>query len=463
MLKKVTVILIVLIIINMIFLTQSSYAICNTVRMKKEISAVKLTLSNGQVLYNFGVKEKASNSITLNPTQVTKVKNLDIIFLIDTQTSNLEAEKNVAKTAINSFKNYYSNNLSKLNVGIIGFNDNEMAKEEHEKTSYSLKNIATDETKINEELTNLQNTDRSIAQAIGLVYPNIVPGGPNTGIQQVVVIISDGISNKLNSEVYTTDSNLILKNVMEQSMTSVYATISGKTGLEQVLSGLENFTNVYELNTLSGLFTNRGTIYNEIVDNVLDSNSNMLDANANNVLVSDKIFLFLDTEIAHGATLEIEYLITIEAANGIQSYIIQEDLGNNTLKYNENAKLITENKTNKQEGWRMKNGVPILNGANGSKSKKAKIVLSTVISSEDFSYTYKNTAICRLGSIGLGETAATTFTRKVESPEVIIIPPFGATSKSTTEFNKDIIITATLMLCTITAITATVLIIKKKK
>ena len=462
MLKKVTVILIVLIIINMIFLTQSSYAICNTVRMKKEISAVKLTLSNGQVLYNFGVKEKSSNSITLNPTQVTKVRDLDIIFLIDTQTSNLGAEKNVAKTAINSLKNYYSNNLSKLSVGIIGFNDNEMTKEEHEKASYSLKNVATDEIKINEELTNLQNTDRSILQAIELTDANLGVYGPSTSKQQVVVIISDGISDKLDETVYK-ESNNRLKNMMEQKMTLVYATISSKTGLEQVLLGLENFTNVYDLNALSGLFTNRGTIYNEIVDNVLDSNSNMLDANANNVLVSDKIFLFLDTEIAHGATLEIEYLITIEAANGIQSYIIQEDLGNNTLKYNENAKLITENKTNKQEGWKMINGIPIINGANGSRNKKTKIVLSTVISSEDFSYTYKNTAICRLGSIGLGETAATTFTRKVESPEVIIIPPFGATSKSTTEFNKDIIITATLMLCTITAITATVLIIKKKK
>ena len=462
MLKKVTVILIVLIIINMILLTQSSYAICNTVRMKKEISAVKLTLSNGQVLYNFGVKEKSSNSITLNPTQVTKVRDLDIIFLIDTQTSNLEAEKNVAKTAINSFKNYYSNNLSKLNVGIIGFNDNEMAKEEHKKASYSLKKVATDETKINEELTNLQNTDRSILQAIELTDANLGVYGPSTSKQQVVVIISDGISDKLDETVYK-ESNNRLKNMMEQKMTLVYATISSKTGLEQVLSGLENFTNVYDLNALSGLFTNRGTIYNEIVDNVLDSNSNMLDANANNVLVSDKIFLFLDTEIAHGATLEIEYLITIEAANGIQSYTIQEELGNNTLKYNENAKLITENKTNKQEGWKMINGIPIINGANGSRNKKTKIVLSTVISSEDFSYTYKNTAICRLGSIGLGETAATTFTRKVGSPEVIIIPPFGGTSESTTEFSKDIIITATLMLCTITAITTTVLIIKKKK
>lgn len=458
MLKRITIILIVLILINILFINQNSYAICNTVRMKKEISAVKFTLSNGQVLYNFGVKENSSNSTLLNTSQVADAKALDIIFLIDTQTSNLVAEKQVIQTAKESFKNYYSNNLPKLSIGIINFNNNEMSKEEHNRTVYKVKNVATEEDKIDEEIANLQNTNRSILQAVELADSNLQVYGPDARKQQVVVIISDGISNNLNDTVYK-DANNRLKNMLEQKMTLVYATISSKTGLEKVLSGLENFISLYNLNILYDLFRTRGIIYNEIIDNVLPSNSNMLEANANNILVSDKIFLFLDTEIAHGATLEVEYLITIEAANGIQNYIIQEDLGNNNLKYNENAKLITENKTNKDVGWRLINGIPVLNGGMGSKNKKAKIVLSTVISVEDFSYTYKNTAICRLSSVGIGETAATTFTRRVESPEISIIPPFGAENKNVTEIYKYIPL-AIAIICV--AITGT-LIIKKKR
>lgn len=462
MLKKVITISSILILINMILFVPNSYAICNTIRMKKEITAVKLTLSDGQVLYNFDVKTKDSNSTMLDTSQVAQARSLDIIFLIDTKTSNLNAEKSVVQTALNSFKDYYSNNLSKLSIGIIGFNDNEMEEEKHEKAGYELKNFATDESKINEELINLQNTNRSILQAIELADANLGIYGPYTSKQQVVVIISDGISNELDKKVYEQANNR-LKNIVEQKMGLVYATISNKTGLEDILSGLENFTYIYNLNKLKEQFTSGESIYNEIVYNVLDGNSNLLYVDADNVLVSDRIFLFLDAEIAHGATLEVEYLITIQAINGIENYTIQEDLGNNNLKYNENAKLMTENKTNKDVGWKIINGVPTLTGGSVGKEKTAKIILSTVISAEDFSYTYKNMATCKLTSKGLGESAATKFTRKVESPEIIIIPPFGGTEQKVGEPSKGLTVTIALMMCTITVITAIIIIIKKEK
>lgn len=169
MIKRVTTIILILFLISMIFVGNTSYAICNTIRAKKEISAVKLTLSDGQVLYNFKVKQSDTNTGVLNPTQVQKAKNLDLIFLIDTQTSNLNAEKEIVKTAISSFKTFYiRSGLSKVNVGIIGFNDNHLSDTEFSSKTFNLKNMGSQESEINDELNNLQNKDMDIGQATTL-------------------------------------------------------------------------------------------------------------------------------------------------------------------------------------------------------------------------------------------------------------------------------------------------------
>lgn len=241
-------------------------------------------------------------------------------------------------------------------------------------------------------------------------------------------------------------------------MTLVYALVSSTSGLTNVLSGIENFTTNRDLAILPDVVRPTGVVYNEIVDNLLASNDLMLEAVAPNILVSDKIFLFLDPEIAHGATLEIEYAITVTALNGLQGYKIKEDLNNNNLKFSENGKLITENKTNKEVGWRYENGVPVKNGSGGS-TERNKIVLSTVISAEDFSYTYKNIATCTIRSIGVGESTATTFSRTVESPELSIIPPFGNGNADKLELGKYIPIIITL----IGTLAIIVIITKKKK
>ena len=207
-------------------------------------------------------------------------------------------------------------------------------------------------------------------------------------------------------------------------MTLVYALITTRSGFETALSGLETFTREREFKDLIYEVMNQGSFYNQIVDNLVQSNDIILDAKADNILVSDKIFLFLDPEIAHGATLQIEYVITVSALNGLENYTIEENLTNSNLKFRADNNLLTENKTNGQVGWKYVNGKLIKTGRGGT-TEKVKIVLSTVISAEDFRYTYKNKAICGIKSVGLGESVATGYSRVVESPEVSIIPPFG--------------------------------------
>ena len=93
-----------------------------------------------------------------------------MIFLIDTDSSDLNAEKNIVKTAIDSFKNLYlDNGLSKLSVGIIGFNNNSMSSSEFSGQTLNIKNIASQESEIINELNNLNNNkNMNILQATEL-------------------------------------------------------------------------------------------------------------------------------------------------------------------------------------------------------------------------------------------------------------------------------------------------------
>lgn len=149
-------------------------------------------------------------------------------------------------------------------------------------------------------------------------------------------------------------------------MTLVYALITTRSGFETALSGLETFTREREFKDLIYEVMNQGSFYNQIVDNLVQSNDIILDAKADNILVSDKIFLFLDPEIAHGATLQIEYVITVSALNGLENYTIEENLTNSNLKFRADNNLLTENKTNGQVGWKYVNGKLVKTGRGGT-------------------------------------------------------------------------------------------------
>lgn len=152
--KYIRIILIIVLIMN-IYLTTNSYGICNTMRTDKRITAAKLTLENGQVLCNFTVSRKASGSSNgvLDYVQTRDVKSLELIFVIDTDTDDLDSEKAIVTNAISSFANLYEKNTSKLKIGIIGFDDEYRVYDN--KISYKLKNYSDNSEEIQKELDKL--------------------------------------------------------------------------------------------------------------------------------------------------------------------------------------------------------------------------------------------------------------------------------------------------------------------
>ena len=156
--KCIKLVLIIFVIISF-FLSTVSYGICNTIRSSKRVTAVRLTLQNGQVINDFRVEEKdvVLPDGSLDSSQIGQAKNLDIIFVVDTDTSDLDGEKSVIANAISNFETFYKNDTSKLRIGIIGFGDDYKDYDNEDDFNYELKNYKEDFSTIKEEYTNLES------------------------------------------------------------------------------------------------------------------------------------------------------------------------------------------------------------------------------------------------------------------------------------------------------------------
>lgn len=173
-----------------------------------------------------------------------------------------------------------------------------------------------------------------------------------------------------------------------------------------------------------------GQIYTDIVDQlVLNINPSLTVSGNGEVQTTDNIFMILDNELVQGAKLEIEYEITAYALNGVAGLTITDYVADSGLAYDPNSKLLTEDKTNEEIGWKYgDNGTVIAtfdsNGGNMPSNTGKKIVLSKLLSTNDDTV-YENTALCGTSSYGVGQTTASTLNRLVQSESVVIIPPTG--------------------------------------
>ena len=156
--KCIKLVLIIFVIISF-FSSTVSYGICNTIRSSKRVTAVRLTLQNGQVINDFKVDEKdvVLPDGSLDSSQIGQAKNLDIIFVVDTDTSDLDGEKSVIANAISNFETFYKNDTSKLRIVIIGFGDDYKDYDNEDDFNYELKNYKEDFSTIKEEYTNLES------------------------------------------------------------------------------------------------------------------------------------------------------------------------------------------------------------------------------------------------------------------------------------------------------------------
>ena len=219
-------------------------------------------------------------------------------------------------------------------------------------------------------------------------------------------------------------------------------------------------------------------IYEEIVD----LTSPEIEYKINNAAIikgDDKIIMQVDEEIMHGATLQIEYLISFSSGSDMKIKI--KDLYNNPLVFNENQKMLTENKTNKQYGWRMKDidndgtGELVNIGLDdsGIETKKnqeyqVKLILSAVLTptvlgnldsignSIDIEFAYgkdSNGDDIWGGNKKDGTPGNSGINTDIKSLDILIIPPTGISDvRNRVEWTLNMIVAVTSILLIIVCI-----------
>jgi len=183
--------------------------------------------------------------------------------------------------------------------------------------------------------------------------------------------------------------------------------------------------------------------------------------------------IIVDEELMHGATIEIEYVITVENLKALSCTGVKIldylDYNNNTMTYNENTKLLTDSsKTNADFGWEIKqkndlDGVVknknilketgqyiVSNYLENDISKELRLVVSLVISTandaDQLAYEniaevieYKNNIGRRITDLTVipgnhnPENIVATENDTEVAQRVIIIPPLGGAHSSASE------------------------------
>lgn len=202
--------------------------------------------------------------------------------------------------------------------------------------------------------------------------------------------------------------------------------------------------------------------------------------------LDNKMYITADEEIMHGAEIAIEYLIKIESFEDIKRIFVK-DICSPNLMYNKDDKLITENHTNAQEGWKISNNNLIyeagVNSQSVSKNEEGiieyeiKVVLCTILTSgSSYDYIFSNKIEFELelengeeiklenGKVYLSEDGEITESdiKEIQATDVIILPPFGNNEEKYINNVKYITISIVIVILIAIAIIAEVKSRKKK-
>ncbi len=499
--KRLTNFIVIIFIVSnfILLLPNKSYGICNTVRFSKEISAVRLTLANGQILYDTKIDKK---TVDLNNLTSDSYKNLNIIFVIETE-NGLEENKQSIKSFIEKVYLLYGKNENKVQIGIVPFrdltqseidnriindekaddNDKQDENNEDEEEVNLLEEDILKETKqdVLNEIDRLENNNnQTLIEAITIAQNNFLDnnGSGNDRLLQYMVLITDGIENgNTNVEIneveqnVITSSNVILKDLSNENMVAMYAMLVGFQKNETIEKLIDS---VYEMTTANSLslenvkYQLENNVYDYISQYIIRESTIVPTSSGigQPVLMSNQILLLVDEEILQGAILTIEYEMSVSRysvySDGEIYYSKFLDEKDEKLAFDENTPLLTEqSKTNASYEWKMTDEGLVSNSENNT----VKLVLSTIITSTNNSegQVYENIAKCNTAfSIGdNGETARYLITSKAMN--VVILPPFGLEEQINTKESNKLILLGIIGIIFIISIIGSLIIKNRKK
>lgn len=317
---------------------------------------------------------------------------------------------------------------SNLQIGIIYFNSNIDTKK--------ILNLTNDESAILEHLDLIYaNGGTKMTSSLDKAKEMLDATGTSSDVIKIVCTLSDG---------YLADEPQAIEKFNEIHDAGISTmSIFVETPISNAFSNLATNNSAlhknFQTSTANLANTIAHDIYSEIYMRIITLSDPKTVYNINNAGIiagDDKIIIEVDEEIIHGATLEVEYVLSITSSFD-SNYIKITDFYYEDFVFSQEQKLLTENKTNGDYGWRIEDGYLITDsGGNiidGAKEYKVKLVLSTVLTPtrlRDFNR-LGNYATFQLNCVDNGERITInnnntdTDDTRIKALDLLIIPPSG--------------------------------------
>lgn len=461
MLKKIQIIILLLILIITIIVPFSYSGFTpNVVELYdgkviaySEISALKLTLSNGTVVTSTIINGDTKQNV------IQIAEYLQLVLVIDTSGSMSGSSMSNTKEAALTLSENLLALGENVQIGVVNFASTgylqTMLTHDFGIVQSAIQGlIAAGDTNM---LPGLDYA-RQLLQQGKIDYER--SGNKEHQLYQYCVVLTDGVTSNPNG---CYDS---LKYLNEDMNVSIYGILVGDASDSAFKQDGTTIGEIYENISQDEIWDIYDEIYDmiyeEVIENVIPE---FKDKSQNFIILDTGVFITLDSEIMQGAILEIEYIINIKSS--IDVYDVQlQDLISEKISFDPDMKLLTEDKTNRDEGWELiedgskyqgQKSVAYINETASDEPLikrrqplQKKVVYSTLLSSEvDASYGHSTTF--RLNKDAVNGTA------NMNSLPVVVVPPYGDE-----KFNNVTIITL-ITLVFIAVILIIILKIKKRK
>lgn len=406
------------------------------VMIYSEVSAFKLILANGQTISGSALEGDSEQVVTEFNGSVQLVLVIDVSGSMGGGAeSKMEKAKSAAKSLVQNLMGIGGN----IEIALVSF----------ESTAKTVVNLTNSEQQIISGIDGLSALGGTVmAPAIDLANEILEDGktsyesANNSGetensesdLHQYCVILTDGVTENPDT-CYDSLVN------MDSKQIGIYGVLLESNDLSAFQRDNVTVGNVYPnvssqelLEIYEEIFDE---IHNELVENVIPDFE--FSEGQGFVALDTGVFVTIDKELIQGAQLYVEYVINIKSSMDINKIEIEDFTGGNIV-YDQNMKMLTEDKTNADYGWSFidkstlstsnenmlyleeeSNSTPVIE-KRGSLQKK--IIYSKILSTSD-DENFEHYTVVRLNGDSENGMAS------LDSLPVIIVPPFGDNHNNT--------------------------------
>ncbi len=384
----------------------------------KQVNALQVQLADGSILLDAGITTGSDISVIENLSDV------EIVFILDTSGSMADGKDQITKESTKTLVTSLFDRMGAehLQIGVLFFNSGldtanilEMTNDEEAIMSHLNKIYANGGTLMSDSMQKA----KSMLDATNSDEDTI----------KIICSLSDGM---LGDEMETISQIKAINN-SRISTISIFVETAVTIAFQELETSSELHKNM-ETTTSNLAETIVEDIYNEIYFKIIIMSEPVTTYSVNHeglLIGGDKMIFQVDEEILHGATLRIEYVISIRAAFNMNNIIIN-DLYSNNFVFNQDEALLSEGgKINRDYGWQM-NGNTLVSGSGeqiiqAATEYRTKLVLTTVLTPErlpDLSL-IGNSMVFSVNDINHNNTITVGREANIKALDFLIIPPTG--------------------------------------